>query len=66
MAAGPRVGHTNAVTLVVKKGASTASLSLVRYDDGQIEYTRSNGVKVKSNDPTRFIRLLFTDIAALV
>ena len=34
----------------VKKGASTASLQLVRYEDGTVEYTDTKGKIVRCNN----------------
>lgn len=69
MTASPIVGRTNAVDVTVKKGASTASLTLTRYDDGSIEFTDdATGLRwsTRTRSFSQWARKLFELINALV
>lgn len=54
------------VTLTVKKGASTASVSLSRYPDGTIRFTDSVGNKRQVGSENIFAKRLFDAISVLV
>lgn len=66
MTAGPSTGLTNPVTLTVKKGASTASLSFKRYDDGTLEFVKTNGVATRYSGSNIGLKAIFDAIQALV
>jgi len=66
MTAGPSTGFANATTLTVKKGASTASLSLKRYGDGTFEFVGKNGVTKRYYSNAHGMKELFDAINALV
>ena len=52
-------------TLTVKKGASTASVSLKRRQDGSIEFTDANGATQRYHSNVG-LKVLFDAINALV
>lgn len=66
MTSGPAFGFVSPVTLTVKKGASTASLSLSRYGDGTISFVDAHGNTVRTSSSNRSLKLLFDAINALV
>lgn len=65
MAAGPN-NATVLTTLTVKKGASAASVSLTRRQDGSMQFTKTNGL-VRTVQSSNFdFKALFDAINALV
>lgn len=65
MTTSPSVGFANPVSLTVKKGASTASLTFKRYGDGTIEFIDVQGVRQRYNSNVG-LKQLFDAINALV
>ena len=57
---------STSTALTVKKGASAASVSFIRYGDGTLEFTDVNGNKVRSSSSNRALKQLFDKINSLV
>ncbi|HVJ44373.1 MAG TPA: hypothetical protein VM639_22925 [Dongiaceae bacterium] len=53
-------------TLTVKKGTSAASVSLIRYGDGTMEFIDANGNKVRETSSNVAMKKLFDKINSLV
>lgn len=66
MTTSPSVGFANAVSLTVKKGASTASLTFTRYGDGTLEFVNVNGLTKRYPGANIGMKELFDAIQALV
>jgi hypothetical protein len=66
MTASPSVGFANAVSLTVKKGASTASVTFKRYGDGTFEFVNANGLTKRYPGANIGLKELFNAISALV
>jgi len=58
--------YTALATLTVKKGASTASLSFARYEDGSMTFDDENGNEVRVQASNQDARKIWDAINALV
>lgn len=57
---------STSTSITVKKGASTASLTMTRYGDGTIEFTDVAGNKHRVSSSDRAMKKVFDKINSLV